>query len=793
MRVLLNDASSYSGRSLVEALQKQGHTVIALTNPGEGDLPTTINESFEFEPFKQPFIDTVLGCDAVVMQLEGHTKTSADVLQVLVESELHKDKIFIGVSNLMTWCGTAPLKPKRKLPIGGGEGDAPADEEAPLEDEGEDADNPDRKEPLEAGAVTEADWPRRTAGETFSHMEKYQKMGVILPPDPDYEGLMNCEKLIARSRKQGLATYIVNHGLCYGRGERDAMAIRFKDAWELKPVLSPWDPTLKPPTKEELAAVDAIVKGNAAKREAAAEAGEEYDVANDLPVPALRGRGDNMVPTIHVDDMAMIVASLAAVYPYPETPYILAVDRGRCSLKAMLTALSKNLGNGELLDMDEKSTCQTPQVEKMQMDLVVQQSQTLKSLLKWNKWKCRAGPIAHMELVLEEFRKARKVTPLKIFLHGPPGRGSTIADALSKHYKIRCLNTKAVIAEALELEPKKFGKAMRRAAKKTQRRLPDRIICEMYRRVIMTQSCKNQGYILDGFPKTFMQAKWLTTGWKPHEPAEDEETPPPEADLDFAHGYTRAKSEEEDGGDEEAEEEETPPEDPEEDEEAKEKRLAKALDKINIGCTAEYVFLVECSMREVEKIASIIPETTLIKGHDDEEGIERRLKLFQSANATSDTAVAAYEDAKIAGRLVTFTTLSQDGKDVAQMLNETIAVIGEPHNYGLTEEELNAIREANEAKEKAEADAIAKVKAIHDLEEAKKKAEKIAAEEARKDQIASMDESTLLRAAMPLRKYLQANVMATIRRALIECAEVRPNDPIDYIAEYLLENNMVVE
>ena len=76
----------------------------------------------------------------------------------------------------MTWCGTAPLKPKRKVPIGRGEGDAPADEEAPPEDEGEDADNPDRKEPLEAGAVTEADWPRRTAGETFSHMEKYQKM-----------------------------------------------------------------------------------------------------------------------------------------------------------------------------------------------------------------------------------------------------------------------------------------------------------------------------------------------------------------------------------------------------------------------------------------------------------------------------------------------------------------------------------------------------------------------------------------------------------------------------------------
>ena len=65
--------------------------------------------------------------------------------QVLVESELHKDKVFVGISNLMTWSGTQPSKPKRVVKEG-----EEAEEEEPEEviDE-DDAENPDRREPLE--------------------------------------------------------------------------------------------------------------------------------------------------------------------------------------------------------------------------------------------------------------------------------------------------------------------------------------------------------------------------------------------------------------------------------------------------------------------------------------------------------------------------------------------------------------------------------------------------------------------------------------------------------------------
>jgi adenylate kinase len=39
----------------------------------------------------------------------------------------------------------------------------------------------------------------------------------------------------------------------------------------------------------------------------------------------------------------------------------------------------------------------------------------------------------------------------------------------------------------------------------------------------------------------------------------------------------------------------------------------------------------------------------------------------------------------------------------------------------------------------------------------------------------------------PLRNYLTKYVMPTLSAGLIEVAKVRPDDPIDYLAEYLFK------
>lgn len=44
-------------------------------------------------------------------------------------------------------------------------------------------------------------------------------------------------------------------------------------------------------------------------------------------------------------------------------------------------------------------------------------------------------------------------------------------------------------------------------------------------------------------------------------------------------------------------------------------------------------------------------------------------------------------------------------------------------------------------------------------------------------------------ASLPLRQYLDKTVVPILLQALSECAKERPAHPIEYVANYLLENN----
>ena len=47
--------------------------------------------------------------------------------------------------------------------------------------------------------------------------------------------------------------------------------------------------------------------------------------------------------------------------------------------------------------------------------------------------------------------------------------------------------------------------------------------------------------------------------------------------------------------------------------------------------------------------------------------------------------------------------------------------------------------------------------------------------------------------SIPLRNYLMKHVMPTLTQGLIDSCKVRPDDAIDYLAEYLFQHNPQVD
>jgi adenylate kinase len=98
-------------------------------------------------------------------------------------------------------------------------------------------------------------------------------------------------------------------------------------------------------------------------------------------------------------------------------------------------------------------------------------------------------------------------------------------------------------------------------------------------------------------------------------------------------------------------------------------------------------------------------------------------------------------------------------------------------------------------------EAAAKAKAEEEAAVASKQAEEEAAEKARREahdsrrlaELQQQERELLEVRAIPLRNYLMQNVIPTLTEGLIEVCKLKPEDPVDYLAEWLFKNNPVEE
>uniref|UniRef100_A0A3P8ZBQ9 Nucleoside-diphosphate kinase n=1 Tax=Esox lucius TaxID=8010 RepID=A0A3P8ZBQ9_ESOLU len=527
---------------------------------------------------------------------------------------------------------------------------------------------------------------------------------------PNFKEHINIEKVVVKMGKTNsslFSTYVVASGVQYGMGEQ-LFHFFFKTSW-----------------------------------------------LGDVPKVPIFGEGTNIIPTIHINDLAHVIQNV--IDHKPKQHYLLAVDDSKNTIEEILKTITYVLGPGKTQRVPKEDAFLIRDLSQMDIDTLFVNLRIEAVYLKENfniQWACESGLVDNIDRVVEEYKQTRGLLPVRVCILGPPAVGkSTVAERICKHYKLHHIRLKETISEtltrlesAVKMEDPEAGdsatssellETLRENMNQNGGRLDDQYVIRIMRDKLKSKLCRNQGFVLDGFPKTYEQAK----------------------DLFYA----------------------------DEDEPEEMKSKIPPFNKI----IPEFVFSLDSTDEVLKNRVLNLPECLVEGTSYSQEQFLRRLSSFRDSNMEDETVLSYFEELDIHTEHIEIT--SSDDLEYPLVIERIIMSVGKPKNYGATsqEEEEEERRSADrrlrkESQERADTERMETAEAQQRaarweewskcLEESKKR------------------EQDLLEAqSVPLRNYLMKNVMPTLTQGLIECCKTRPQDPVDFLAEYLFKNNPQVE
>ncbi|XP_061854111.1 adenylate kinase 7 isoform X4 [Colius striatus] len=223
--------------------------------------------------------------------------------------------------------------------------------------------------------------------------------------------------------------------------------------------------------------------------------------------------------------------------------------------------------------------------------------------------------------------------------------------------------------------------------------------------------------------------------------------------------------------------------------EAAHKLLATIKD--NMEQNAEFVISLTASDEFLINRIINLPERIVAGTHYTQERFLQSLNLFRELNTDDKTVLNYFDELEIHPWFIDVTKF--EDPENRFIVKEISKEIGEPRNYGLTNAEKEDLeRKAAEESLVKEAQA----RAERERKEAEERAERIANwEEWNKhlEEVKRQEQELLEAQSIPLRNYLMKNVMPTLMQGISECCRIRPDDPVDFLAEYLFKNGPDVE
>ncbi|XP_075265204.1 adenylate kinase 7-like isoform X3 [Convolutriloba macropyga] len=537
-------------------------------------------------------------------------------------------------------------------------------------------------------------------------------------PHPNFKNHISCEKTVikcGKTNKQQLISYVVAAGMTYGM-EESVFHFLFKSAWHGQ--------------------VDAL---------------------------QCYGTGENILPTIHVKDLAAVLQNICD--SRPKTRYLLAVDDSQLTLMEIVKAISVALHNGKVRCVSREDALLVKDLEQADFDHLLvnlrMDAVYIKESMNIN-WQSEAGIVENIPALVKEFKETRKLQPIRVCLLGPPAVGkSFIAEKLCKFYKIHHIKMKDVIEEAIknlersaarvdapEEEEEDDGKAQEDSEllekinenkQENDGRIDDEYIIQFFKEKLHSKMCQNQGFVLDGYPKTYEQAKALFV---------------PEDDI----------------------------------EELEQESKIPQYDKLIMP---EVLASMEAPDEFLRDRVMNLPEKLIEGTHNTEEKLNKRLTIFRENNTEDVTVLNYFDELEVHPYVMDMT--KDKSKEAENTVEHLKKLVGNPRNYGATAEEL-----AEEKRQ--EADRRMRQETMEREQRQRREEEELADMKRRQEEWRSRleevkreEHETLEAQSAPLRNYLMKHVMPTLTMALVDCCKARPDDAIDFIAEYLFRNNPQVD
>ena len=158
---------------------------------------------------------------------------------------------------------------------------------------------------------------------------------------------------------------------------------------------------------------------------------------------------------------------------------------------------------------------------------------------------------------------------------------------------------------------------------------------------------------------------------------------------------------------------------------------------------------------------------------------ERRLDKYRRNNSEDETVLNYFDYYEIHPE---FIDLSQDKSEIYRATVERLKkLIGEPKNYGPSEEERLYNQQLEDEEKKAQEE-VAKVAREEAETKEKERLKSNTDDWAEKVKAIKFEQLELAKTqSLPLRHYLMQNVMPTLTQGLVECVRHRPDDAVDFV------------